>query len=77
VALFATMKTIPHQPHGVERSLPRFQRLLIPLDGSALSEQILGPALELGGLARLLLGSVADKVLRGATLPMLITRPQS
>jgi nucleotide-binding universal stress UspA family protein len=150
---------------------PRFQRLLIPLDGSALSEQILGPALELGGLAqaeytllrvaepfvltsyaplaqisrldermtqegltearqyikrvaerlrvegrtihtrallaeqpaaaildeahrqeadliamtthgrsglaRLLLGSIADKVLRGATLPMLIARPQS
>lgn len=33
-----------------ERSL--FQRVLIPLDGSALSEQILGPALELGGLAQ-------------------------
>lgn len=148
-----------------------FQRLLIPLDGSALSEQILEPALELGGLAqaeytllrvaepfvltsyaplaqasrideqltqeelaearqyikrvaerlhgegrtihtrallaeqpavaildeahrqeidliamsthgrsglaRLLIGSVADKVLRGAMLPMLIARPQS
>jgi nucleotide-binding universal stress UspA family protein len=151
--------------------IPLFQRVLIPLDGSALSEQILGPALALdglaqaeytllrvaepfvltsyaplaqinrldeqltqeglsearayvkrvaerlcvegrtiharallaeqpaaaildeahrqeadliamtthghSGLARLLLGSVADKVLRGATLPMLIARPQS
>lgn len=31
---------------------PLFKRILIPLDGSALSEQILGPALELGGLAQ-------------------------
>jgi nucleotide-binding universal stress UspA family protein len=29
------------------------------------------------GIARLLLGSVADKVLRGAALPMLIQRPRS
>jgi nucleotide-binding universal stress UspA family protein len=29
-----------------------FKRILIPLDGSALSEQILEPALELGGLAQ-------------------------
>jgi len=29
-----------------------------------------------GGLARLLLGSVADKVLRGATVPVLVYRPQ-
>jgi nucleotide-binding universal stress UspA family protein len=28
------------------------------------------------GLARLLLGSVADKVVRGATLPVLLYRPQ-
>jgi nucleotide-binding universal stress UspA family protein len=150
---------------------PQFKRILIPLDGSALSEQILEPALELGslaqaeyvlvrvvepfvlmdyapvaqasrldmkltqeqlatvrhdleqvaerlratgqivharallaeqpavaildeahrqdadliamtthgrsGLARLLLGSVADKVLRGATLPVLMQRPQA
>ena len=150
---------------------PRFKRILIPLDGSVLSEQILSPALEFGrlmqaeytllraaepfvmvgyaplaqvsrpdlkmsqegldeaqrylarvaerlqaegfsirtralqathpaaaildeahrqdtdliamtthgrsGIARLLLGSVADKVLRGAALPMLIQRPRS
>ena len=150
---------------------PRFKRILIPLDGSALSEQILSPALEFGrlmqaeytllratepfvivgyaplaqpsrldlklsqerldeaqhyltgvaerlqpegftirtralqathpvaaildeahqqdtdlialtthgrsGIARLILGSVADKVLRGATQPMLIQRPRS
>jgi nucleotide-binding universal stress UspA family protein len=31
---------------------PQFKRILIPLDGSALSEQILGPALELGGLVQ-------------------------
>jgi nucleotide-binding universal stress UspA family protein len=29
------------------------------------------------GLARLLLGSVADKVLRGSTLPVLLQRPQN
>jgi nucleotide-binding universal stress UspA family protein len=29
-----------------------------------------------GGLARLLLGSVADKVLRSATVPVLVNRPQ-
>jgi nucleotide-binding universal stress UspA family protein len=29
-----------------------------------------------GGLRRLLLGSVADKVLRGGTTPMLVCRPQ-
>jgi nucleotide-binding universal stress UspA family protein len=29
------------------------------------------------GLARLLLGSVADKVVRGATLPVLLYRPQA
>jgi nucleotide-binding universal stress UspA family protein len=28
-----------------------------------------------GGLARALLGSVADKVLRGAKVPVLLTRP--
>jgi nucleotide-binding universal stress UspA family protein len=31
--------------------VPQFKRILIPLDGSALAEQILAPALELGGLA--------------------------
>jgi nucleotide-binding universal stress UspA family protein len=30
-----------------------------------------------GGLARLLLGSVADKVIRGATAPVLVARPAS
>lgn len=29
-----------------------------------------------GGLARLLLGSVADKVIRGASAPVLIYRPR-
>jgi nucleotide-binding universal stress UspA family protein len=31
---------------------PQLKHILIPLDGSALSEQILGPALELGGLTQ-------------------------
>ncbi len=30
-----------------------------------------------GGIRRLLLGSVADRVLRGGTTPMLVCRPQS
>jgi nucleotide-binding universal stress UspA family protein len=30
-----------------------------------------------GGLRRLLLGSVADKVLRGGNIPMLVCRPQA
>lgn len=158
-----------HAPDIVQPA--RFKRILIPLDGSALSEQILSPALEIGklmgaeytllravepfvmvgyaplaqvsrldlkmsqealdgaqryltrvaerlqaegftirtralqathpaaaildeahrqdtdliamtthgrsGIARLLLGSVADKVLRGAALPMLVQRPRS
>jgi hypothetical protein len=29
-----------------------------------------------GGLRRALLGSVADKVLRGSTLPLLLVRPR-
>jgi nucleotide-binding universal stress UspA family protein len=30
-----------------------------------------------GGLARLLLGSVADKVIRGSTLPVLVAKPKA
>ena len=30
-----------------------------------------------GGLSRLLLGSVADKVIRGSTLPVLVHRPSA
>ena len=30
-----------------------------------------------GGLTRMLLGSVADKVIRGSTLPILVHRPKS
>ena len=35
----------------------------------------IGEAHGRGGLKRLLLGSVADKVLRGATTPVLVYRP--
>jgi nucleotide-binding universal stress UspA family protein len=38
--------------HAPEMAPPRIKRILIPLDGSALSEQILSPALELGGLVQ-------------------------
>ena len=30
-----------------------------------------------GGLSRLLLGSVADKVIRGSTLPILVHKPKA
>jgi nucleotide-binding universal stress UspA family protein len=45
---------------------PLFKRILIPLDGSALSEQILAPALELGGLAQ------AEYVLLRAAEPFIL-----
>jgi nucleotide-binding universal stress UspA family protein len=47
---------------------PQFKHILIPLDGSALAEQILSPALELGGLAQAeytLLRAVEPFVLAG------------
>jgi len=39
-------------PDKAMAQTPQFKRILIPLDGSALSEEILQPALELGSLAQ-------------------------
>lgn len=100
----------PHEARTPVEDVAGFRRVLLPLDGSAASEQVIGHAINVAGvegvryvllrvlaagespvraalprrgetpssragLERLVLGSVADKVLRGAERPLLVWNP--
>lgn len=54
--------------------------ILVPLDGSPFSEHALPTAVDLAersAITRLILGSVADTFVRGASTPLLVHRPQN
>jgi nucleotide-binding universal stress UspA family protein len=53
------------------------RRILVPLDGSALAEQTLSYATELGVPVRSVSGSVAGKLIKEGHAPVALIRPMT